>query len=360
MIKLALVGAGRMGSVHFTNIISNPLVHCGYVIAESIEESTKLINDHKQNDTTFPSDNLQSILHDIDGVMICCSTPFHYKYIKQCLSAQKPVFVEKPICETLKEIDSLFQYSDEMNMKGIFVAYQRRFDPTIQQIYNKIYNNNYLLCNDENESKICSSNMYGIEKIISTSRDPTYPPIEYLANNSNGIYDSAVHDVDIICHLSKQFPSKVYCSSNAFYSPIKNLNDFDRLFINLEFESGILGMIDWCRHSGFGYDQQLQVLGYNGMLQMKNQSKDNMVQYNSSYGVVSSNPMNYFIDRYQDAYNNELNEFIETIRNPDKKIHSTYEQVRNVQIILQAVEYSAKIGQCVEIDYNIDANSLPL
>eukprot|EP01083_Nonionella_stella_P004183 12038_1 len=317
-----------------------------------------LIKENKQETVTVacsPND-FESILSDVDGVFVACSTPYHYEYIHKSLSAQKPVFTEKPVCATLAEIDELYDHAADMNMNGIFVGLMRRFDPTIQHIYNEIHNNRYLVCPDQRIKQDCLSNIpdNGIEKIISTSRDATYP-LEYLEAQAGSVfYDGVVHDVDIMCHLTKTYPTSVYCSASANYGPIKDLGDYDRLFVNLKFESGVLGMIDWCRHSGFGYDQQLQVLGYNGQLHMTNPADHNMVKYKQNNGITNANPMDDFVDRYQDAYVNELEEFVQTVKDPTKQVHSTHEQIRNVQIILDAASKSAQLGQVVDIDYKVN------
>ncbi len=60
------------------------------------------------------------------------------------------------------------------------------------------------------------------------------------------------------------------------------MQDFDRLFINLYFPSGILGMVDWCRHSGFDYDQRISVLGYGGSLEMNNIPNHHVTQHGAT------------------------------------------------------------------------------
>ena len=284
---------------------------------------------------------------DIDGVVITSSSERHFDQIKQCLLHNKPVFVEKPIAESLSEIDELYTIASQRNLPPILVGYQRRFDPNIRSLYSAIHEENALLPSTQIDG--LSPSVGGIEKIVSTSKDPTYPAIDYMTESINGFHDSIVHDIDTICYLTQQFPNRVYSACHAHYGPIKKLNDFDRVFITLHFESGLLGMIDWCRHSGFGYDQRLSVCGYNGMIEVRNQKNNLLVAHNED-GQMMSKPMNYFLERYQDAYNNEMYEFVDVILGK-KEVTTTHKDVRNVNIIVQSAEESARCGQPVDIDY---------
>ena len=176
-----------------------------------------------------------------------------------------------------------------------------------------------------------------------------------MTTNINGFYDSIIHDIDTICYLTKQFPNRVYSAAHAHYKPIKKLHDFDRVFITLHFESGLLGMIDWCRHSGFSYDQRLNICGYNGMLEIMNE-KDNLLIKHNNDGMITSKPKDYFLERYALAYKNEIDEFVEIIQGK-KNVITTHQQVRNVNIVVKCAEESARSGMPIDINYDINCNN---
>ena len=118
-------------------------------------------------------------------------------------------------------------------------------------------------------------------------------------------------------------------------------------------------MIDWCRHSGFNYDQRINVLGYNGMLTMENE-QTNLVQRFDVNGVKQAPPLYYFLQRYEKAYENELNAFVDVINgkygdNYDNYIGLTnHESMKNLNIILEACIESVKSGKAVDIHYHAD------
>eukprot|EP00485_Elphidium_margaritaceum_P004282 CAMPEP_0202695548 /NCGR_PEP_ID=MMETSP1385-20130828/9122_1 /ASSEMBLY_ACC=CAM_ASM_000861 /TAXON_ID=933848 /ORGANISM="Elphidium margaritaceum" /LENGTH=365 /DNA_ID=CAMNT_0049351597 /DNA_START=30 /DNA_END=1127 /DNA_ORIENTATION=+ len=352
MVNLVLVGCGRMGSLHFKSIQNHPVAKCKYVV--DIVDVDQFLRKHDATSTVLAASDLESVLKNdgdnIDGVVIASSSNMHYEQIKVCLQYNKPVFCEKPMASTVSEIDELYTLAQQKNLPPPFVGFQRRFDPSFQSAYAQIHEQNVLCSPDEKAQQLNASTVAGIEKIVSISRDPTYPSVDYISDSINCFYDSIIHDVDIICYMTKQFPSSVYCAAHAHFAPIKHVQDFDRMFVTLQFESGLLAMIDWCRHSGFSYDQRLNILGYNGMIEVTN-DRDNLCVVHNNDGATLSKPKEYFLERYTNAYRNEIDEFVQIVQGK-KTVKTTHEQMRNVMIVLAAIEKSARTGKPVNVDYD--------
>ena len=70
----------------------------------------------------------------------------------------------------------------------------------------------------------------------------------------------------------------------------------------------------WAESQIRRYDQRLEVFGSKGMLQGNNIFKDNHSFYNEK-GVESSLPMNFFLERYAEAYIFEIKSFIGSLIN---------------------------------------------
>ena len=96
-------------------------------------------------------------------------------------------------------------------------------------------------------------------KVKTCSRDGGLPSISYLKISSGIYHDSAIHDIDMICWIVGEEPVGVMALGSAFHSEVEAIGDFDTIAVNLKFPSGVLGYIDLCRYSGFGYDQRLEV-----------------------------------------------------------------------------------------------------
>lgn len=64
---------------------------------------------------------------ELDAVMITTGGD-HTPQVKAALEAGKPVFVEKPLCYTLGEVDELIALASRKNLQ-VMVGYMKRFDP---------------------------------------------------------------------------------------------------------------------------------------------------------------------------------------------------------------------------------------
>ncbi len=64
-----------------------------------------------------------------------------------------------------------------------------------------------------------------------------------------------------------------------------------------------------------------------------------------------ANPVPFFLERYAEAYKNELIEFAECIKG-EKQVSMDEKSVKNVTLICDAAKSSAWNGLPVEIDYD--------
>jgi myo-inositol 2-dehydrogenase/D-chiro-inositol 1-dehydrogenase len=130
----------------------------------------------------------------------------------------------------------------------------------------------------------------------------------------DGIFhDCAVHDIDLICWMLGEYPSKVYASATAHMKQIKEIDDHDTVAINMTFPSGAMAMIDLSRFACYGYDQRLEVFGPGGMLKAGNQMSLGVEGYKS--GSVQESPIWYsFPSRYDEAYKRELDHFLNVLQ----------------------------------------------
>ena len=86
--------------------------------------------------------------------------------------------------------------------------------------------------------------------------------------------------------------------------------------------------------------------------QGKNKKKNKMPSTSSSSSTSSKDPIHFFfIERYQQAYKDQLNSFIETVKtNSRPKV--TFEDGRKALIIANAAYESYKNKRTVEIKYD--------
>jgi len=326
-----VIGTGRIGKMHARNIkyfIPNAEV---IAVADVAWETAK--NCAEELGIPRAEKDYRRLLEEknLDAVIICTSTDTHAQIIKDAASAKKHVFCEKPIALTLKEIDDVLQVVNSEKVK-FQVGFQRRFDVNFQKAKECIQT-----------GKIGDPHVLKI-----TSRDSVPPPPEYVKGSGGIFLDMTIHDFDMARYLLEDEVEEVYAIGSVLVDPrIGRLGDVDTAVVTLRFRSGTLGVIDNSRQAVYGYDQRVEVLGSKGMLIVQNPTSDTTLLSNEN-GTLSSPLLHFFIERYTEAYINEIRAFIEAIIE-DKDPPVTGEDGRIPVVIAYAAQKSLNENRPVKL-----------
>jgi len=329
-IGVCLVGTGRIGAVHFANIMANLRLRLLYVIdvdtKRAEEFSTKAGPDCK-----FAA-SMDGALKDanVKAVVVCTPTAEHRDIILASVRAGKAIMCEKPISLKLNEIDECYAEAEKCKVP-LLCGYQRRHDPSFSQL-----------------QKTCRNGGIGTLQICKTmSRDNPVPTLAYLKISGGIFHDCGSHDIDLCRWILNEDPEEVYCVASAFRKEIAEINDFDTVLVTLKFPSGALGSIDLSREAVYGYDQRIEVHGSNGMVQAHNKQPTSMILSNRQGVTIDAN-MYSFPQRYVEAYANELSHFVDCVEGKCVPI-LTHKDARMVSIIADAAEESARTGKAIKM-----------
>jgi myo-inositol 2-dehydrogenase/D-chiro-inositol 1-dehydrogenase len=80
----------------------------------------------------------------------------------------------------------------------------------------------------------------------------------------------------------------------------------------MTYSDGKIAVIRNSRRAGFGYDQRVELLGSEGMLQVENMLENTVVK-STTEGVTSAKPTYFFLERYMPAYAAEWAAFVEAV-----------------------------------------------
>ncbi|MBW2447957.1 MAG: hypothetical protein JRG83_18825, partial [Deltaproteobacteria bacterium] len=112
--------------------------------------------------------------------------------------------------------------------------------------------------------------MGGLQFIRSVSRDSPVPSLAYLETSGGIFHDCVVHDFDLVCWVAGEAPDEVFAYGSNFAPGVREIGDLDNVVVSLRFPSGLLASIDASRQGPHGYDQRLEVLGLEGMVESRN------------------------------------------------------------------------------------------
>ena len=184
-----------------------------------------------------------------------------------------------------------------------------------------------------------------------TSRDPGLPSWDYLKVSGGQFRDMTIHDFDLARFMLGEEPEKIFAISNALINPkIKSeLDDSDTLMIIMETASGKQCHINNSRSATYGYDQRVELFGSKGMVVSENRKPHELKKYNMEFVDKREPYLNFFIERYQEAYMNSITSFVEAIIEK-KQVSVGFEDGRRALLLAEAAYKSVKSGRFEKID----------
>ena len=324
MVKVGIIGAGRIGRVHITSITTRVPNAVIKTVADPFltEETADWAKSMGVEKTTK---DYKEIIEDpeIDAVLICSSTDTHSPISIEAIKAGKHVFCEKPIDHDVDKIMEVIKALEGTGLK-YQVGFNRRFDHNFQSLQETVA-----------QGKI------GTPQIIKiTSRDPEPPSIDYVKVSGGMFLDMTIHDFDMARFLAGCDAEEVYVQSANLVDPaIGEAGDVDTAVITLKMENGAIAVIDNCRKAVYGYDQRAEVFGSEGMAAISNDSQSTAVISNAQ-GVTGEKHMFFLLERYMDAYGKEITEFIYDIEKGKDTPLNVYDGLKPVLIGLAAKKSS--------------------
>ena len=331
MLKIGIIGAGRIGKVHLESIsyhiknatvvaMADPFMNDeteafikGFGVEKIYKDYKEIINDA-----------------EIDAVMVCSSTDTHAPISIEAINAGKHVFCEKPLANT---VDKILEIADALKAHPevkFQVGFNRRFDHNFAAI-RKAYD----------EGKIGDAQILKI-----TSRDPQAPPVGYCA--ASIFLDMTIHGFDMACFLTNSDVEELYVYADALINPgIREYGDFDTAIISMKMANGALAVIDNSRQAMYGYDQRAELFGSKGMVATSNDTLSSAV-ISTADGVTGEKPLYFFLERYMESFSQEVREFCDAVENDTETPVGIHAGLQSVKIAL-AAEKSANEGRPVKL-----------
>ncbi len=295
-LKLGLIGAGRIGSLHAehltTRIPSAELI----MVADVFEAAAKQCAE--RYDIPFTTQDYRDVLAhpDIQAVVVCSSTDTHAQVIEEAAQAGKHIFCEKPIALSLAPIDQALDAVEHAGVQ-LQIGFNRRFDANYQRV----------------RQAVVQGEIGRLRLLHLISRDPAPPPIEYIRVSGGLFLDMTIHDFDMARFLVGSEADEVFVSAAVMDDPaIGAVGDVDTAVIMLHFVNGVIGTIDNSRRAVYGYDQRVELLGSGGAIRTEN-AYPNTATISDDHSVRRDLPHHFFIERYTESYVAEMTAFVDAV-----------------------------------------------
>ncbi len=329
-INLAVIGTGRMGSVHARNVArlipqANLVALCDIrpEVAQAVADEIgveRVVTDYHE------------LLADptVEAVLIAASTPAHAAIIKDAAAAGKHIFCEKPLALDLNEIEEALQAVEKAGVK-LQIGFNRRFDKSFRRV-----------------RQIVKGGEIGRPCVLKiTNRDPGVPAMEFMRASGGLFLDMTIHDFDMARFQIGEV-EEIYAHGALLVAPeLAEINDIDTAALTLTFTDGTIGIIDNSRIAVYGYDQRLEVFCSNGVAIADNEYETTVHKGNPA-GFQRDRLPNFFMQRFASCYVDEVREFLEAVRD-DTPTPTTGNDGRAAVVLAYAANKSLKEKRPVKI-----------
>ncbi|MGI3748692.1 MAG: inositol 2-dehydrogenase [Janthinobacterium lividum] len=330
MLRIAVLGAGRIANIHAANVAANPDVQL-VLIADPWREGVDTLAGRLGCAAAY--DCAEAIARDdVDAIVIGTPTDTHIDLMLRAVKLGKPVLCEKPIDLDFAKAARAVEEIERLNGK-VMLGFNRRFDPDTLQM----------------RKAITRGDIGEVRQVIITSRDPGLAPVEYLAHSGGIFRDMTIHDFDTARTLLGEEPIEVIAIASRLVEPaLAQIDDYDSVMVLLRTASGKQCHINCCREAVYGYDQRLEVFGSKGMILNDNHRPSTVRSYSATQTEVREPLENFFLERYAASYRIELNQFIDAVRGNQPLPTNARDGLKALHLANCAIE-SIKTGRAVKV-----------
>jgi UDP-N-acetylglucosamine 3-dehydrogenase len=326
MLKIGVIGAGSMGKNH-ARVCSElrDIELAG--IYDVDKDTTKLVAErfHTKAYTSY-----QDLLPKVDAVIIATPTSTHFEISQNALSCGKHVLVEKPICDTIQNAQTLVKKAEDEHLI-LATGHIERHNPAVAFVKEGIQKNRF--------GDIISISSQRVSNLPGRIRDVGV------------ILDFGVHDIDVMRFLSGEVIS-VYAKAGVY---TKKLQYEDHATILLNFENNVCGVVEvnWLtpikiRKIFLTCSEQFVEMDYIDQSVTVSSSCFKAVDEMDLYHVPMQFTSNHIALERKEPLKNEIQDFIHAINAHKKPLATGYDGLMALRIAHGALQ-SYKTGEVIRL-----------
>jgi len=327
-LRIAVVGAGTMGSHHARVIADSPETEL-VAIVDPAETADAVA--HRQHSRRV--DTIEQLLAEDrpEAAIVAVPTSSHAEVATRLLEAGIPVLIEKPIAASTEEAEALAAVAAAGNVP-LAVGHVERFNPAVRALRERL---------DHEE--------LGRVFQVHTRRLSPFP----IRIGDTGVaFDLATHDLDIMSMLGgKALRVSAEVDRRAHSS------HEDLLAATLRFDSGIIGLLEvnWLTPTKV---RQLSVTGERGML-VVDYLNQHLTLFENAHeseswqtldifdGVTEGNVIRFAINRVE-PLRAQLDAFVRLVRGDQSDSVDAAAGINALRLALAVLE-SGSLGQTVTL-----------
>lgn len=289
-LRIGVIGTGAIGREHIRRITNN--LSGGEIVAVTdvnADAAKAAVENYNLNAKVYPDDVSLIAADDVDAILVTSWGPAHQQSVLAGIAAGKYVFCEKPLATTAEGCRQIVDAEIAHGKRLVQVGFMRRYDSGYQQL-----------------KRAVEERFIGEPLMIRCAH--RNPEVNEAYTTDMAVTDTLVHEIDVLHWLVDDdytsvrvsFPKKTRHASSHLRDP---------QVITLETKGGILITTEVFVNCKYGYDIQCEIIGEEGIVRLPEVAS---ITYrkNAQLGAAL---LSDWKDRFIDAYDRELQDFIDNI-----------------------------------------------
>ena len=293
-MRIALLGAGRIGQLHGRLVASQPDVD------EVIVADVDAVRARQAADAIGGrvAASVGKALDAADAALVTATTDAHPALVSMAVDRGLPVFCEKPLALDLDETIALV---DKIESAGatVQVGFQRRFDQAYVEARRLVETGEL-------------GTVY-LVRLIAHDHEP--PPDAYIPVSGGLFRDSSIHDFDALRWVTGLEVEELYAAGSVRNFPIfARYDDVDTGAVILRMTDGTLAVLGQTRHDPRGYDIRMEIVGSKDAVTVGLTDATPLRSLEPGGPSMAGPAWSTFLTRFEPAYRAELLTFLRVAR----------------------------------------------
>lgn len=289
-VQVGIIGVGAMGADHFERLTER-VAGVRVVAVADVDLARAQALAAGSSDVRAYGDG-QELIDDpaVQAVLVATWGRFHAKDVVAALAADKDVFCEKPMAESVEDCRRIVDAEIAHGRRRITVGFTRRFDAGYRAM----------------KAELDAGSVGAPLMAHCVHRNATAPP--YGFTEEQFMTDSAVHEIDVCRWLFGQEMAAVRVMRPApTTAGTPGLQDPQ--FLIMETAGGAVIDVEVFMNCGYAYDVRCELVAETGTLSLGEPTAVVIRREGARAGPISPG----FLERFALAYDRELQEWVDGI-----------------------------------------------
>ena len=293
-MRLALIGAGRIGALHARLLSATPGVD-ELVVADALADRAATV---AAEVGARAAASIDEAMAGAEAVVIAAATNAHAELIRAALARRLPTFCEKPLALDLGDTIAL---AAEIERAGIpfQLGFQRRFDAGYR----------------EARRLVESGELGTLYAVRLAGHDPAPPHESYIPASGGLFRDFSIHDFDVLRWLTGDEVAEIYADGAVRgFEVFAKYGDVDTAAATLRLAGGALAVMTVARHDPLGYDIRTELFGSKDSVAVGLGPRMPLRSVEPGVPPPAGPVWQNFLVRFEDAYRAEFAAFVRVAR----------------------------------------------